>query len=49
MLLHSNLIEKIFLPEIYKVIFPTVEKIRDEKEQNGVNRETAKISVLSSD
>ena len=51
LLLHSivlYILERIFQKEYEKLIIAIDDKIRDEKLQNDINREAAKISVLSS-
>ena len=51
LLLHSivlYVLERIFQKEYEKLIIAIDDKIRDEKIQNDINREAAKISVLSS-
>ena len=51
LLLHSivlYVLERIFQKEYEKLIIAIDDKIRDEKLQNDINREAAKISVLSS-
>ena len=51
LLLHSivlYVLERIFPKEYEKLIIAIDDKIRDEKLQNDIDREAAKISVLSS-